>query len=137
ENRLRFVFETLTRIRDSVGSDLALGLRLIGDEMIIGGLDNEALAEIAQRLEKTGHIDFLDIDIGNYHTWPLNSAPMYIAPSHQVEYVAGIKQAVSRIPVLGCVGRLTDLLEASKFIEEGKMDMIGGARGFIAEPELV
>jgi len=137
ENRLRFLIEILQNIRSSTGKELAVGIRLIADEMIAGGLGNEQMAEIARRIEETRLLDFIDVDIGNFHTWPLNSAPMYIQPGHEIDYVSGIKEVVRTIPILGCAGRLTDLRLANEYIAAGKVDMVGGARGFIAEPELV
>src|SRR5439155_5373979 len=86
ENRLRFLIEVLQKISDSIGDQLAVGVRLIGDEMLAGGLDNDAMGEIAKKLEATRLLNFIDVDIGNYHTWPLNIASMYVAPGHEVEY---------------------------------------------------
>ena len=40
-NRLRFTFEVLEAVRASVGDRLLVGLRMIGDEDLVGGLDRD------------------------------------------------------------------------------------------------
>jgi len=135
ENRMRFLLETLQLIRKECGYDVALGVRMIADEMLPGGLSLEDNKVIAQKLEESGLVDFLDVDIGTYHTIPVMIAPHGIGPLHEVDYIAAIKSAVKRIPVLGCPGRLVDPYDAERLLAEGKMDMVGGARLFIADPE--
>lgn len=63
-------------------------------------------------------------------------APMFVEPHHEVEYIARIKRAVTKTPILGCIGRLIDPATAEKYVVEQMMDMVGGARGFIADPAL-
>jgi len=135
ENRLRFLLEILTAIREKYGRNFALGIRLNAEEFLPGGLSGEDMKPIARTLEDSDLLDFLDVHIGTYHQMPLHLAPMSIGPLHQVEYISEIKKAVRNIPVLGCAGRLTDPRDAERIITEGQMDMVGGARLFIADPE--
>src|SRR6185437_12892010 len=66
--RLRFARELLGRVREAAGVDMAVGIRLNTDELLPGGLGRDELAEIARRLDETGELDFLDLDIGTMHS---------------------------------------------------------------------
>ncbi|MFQ5762585.1 MAG: FAD-dependent oxidoreductase [Candidatus Bathyarchaeia archaeon] len=135
ENRMRFVVEIFDCIRQKVGYDVALGMRMDSEEFLPGGLGLDETKEIAKKLEATGKIDYLDVDIATYHSLPIMIAPPAIGPLHIVDYIAEIKQAVNKIPILGCAGRLTNPLDAERILQEGKMDMVGSSRPWIAEPE--
>ncbi|MFQ5998536.1 MAG: hypothetical protein ACE5KO_04445, partial [Candidatus Bathyarchaeia archaeon] len=135
ENRMRFVVELLERIRQKIGYDVALGIRMNIDEMLPGGLKIDETQILARKLEDTRLIDFLDVDVGTYHTLPFMIAPMNMPPLHQVDFISEIKKVVKKIPVLGCPGRLTDPRDAERLLSEGHMDMVGGARVHIADPE--
>lgn len=138
ENRMRFLVETLEQVRRAIGPDLALGLRFIADEMLPGGLGLEDLQEIARRIEATGLVDFFDVDLGTYHTLPLLYGMLDFVPAgYEVDWIAGIKAALGKTPVLGCIGKFSDPRLAEEIVAAGKMDMVGGARGHIADPELV
>ena len=50
-SRMRFAVEVLQAIRERVGPDFVVGIRMTGDEMLEGGLDREAAQEIAGRLD--------------------------------------------------------------------------------------
>lgn len=137
ENRMRFIVEVIDRIRTGIGSDLALGVRLCGDEMTPGGLTLDDSIEIARRLVDTGQVDFLSISLGNVSTATgVVVPPMYMPQGYGVYASAAIKEAIdSAIPVF-CVGRITDPLHAEKILADGQADMVGLTRAHIADPEI-
>ncbi len=138
ENRMRFPLEVVKRVRETLGNSMALGLRLIADEMLSGGLTGDDMQEIAKRFENTGLIDFLDVDIGTYHTLPLLYGMLEFVPAgFGADYIANIKHAVEKTPVLGCIGKFSDPMLAERLLTEKKMDMVGGARGHITDAEIV
>ena len=61
DGRLRFGWEVLGAIRERVGADYIVGLRMAVDERIAGGIDAEAGLSILQRLEADGLIDFVNV----------------------------------------------------------------------------
>jgi 2,4-dienoyl-CoA reductase-like NADH-dependent reductase (Old Yellow Enzyme family)/thioredoxin reductase len=133
-NRLRFALELLDAVREAAGPGLAVGMRLNTDELLPGGLSADDLAEIAARLDESGLVDFLDLDIGTMHTAPLMIAGSYVPPLPAEDFIAAIRPAIRRAAVLGCPGRMTDPAEADRLVREGAMDMVGAARAHIAEP---
>ncbi len=138
ENRLRFTFEVLESIRASIGSEILVGIRMIGDEGQIGGLRREESAEIAQTLASSGLLDFMNISGSSLATEEgLSKA---IPPSGTplmpfVSLAASIKDVVD-IPVLHAT-RITDVASARHAISAGLIDLAGMTRAHIADPHIV
>ncbi|MCP5033087.1 MAG: NADH:flavin oxidoreductase, partial [Actinomycetia bacterium] len=138
ENRLRFTFEVLESIREAIGTDIVVGLRMIGDEDEIGGLSRQESIEIAQRLASSGLLDFVNITSSSLATEEgLSKA---IPPSGTplmpfVSLAASIKEVVD-IPVLHAT-RITDVASARHAISSGLIDLAGMTRAHIADPHIV
>ncbi|MEO2156284.1 MAG: NAD(P)-binding protein, partial [Acidimicrobiales bacterium] len=137
-NRLRFTFEVLEAIRAATGEDLAVGLRMIGDEDQPGGLSREESIEIAVLLASSGLLDFLNVagpslatDDGLAKAIPPSGTPLM--PYLQV--AAAVKEAVD-LPVLHAT-RMTDLSSARHAISEGLIDLAGMTRAHMADPHIV
>ena len=138
ENRLRFTIEVLESIREAIGTDILVGIRMIGDEGQIGGLRREESAEIAQRLAASGLLDFMNITNSSLATEEgLSKA---IPPSGTplmpfVSLASSIKQTID-IPVLHAT-RITDVASARHAIASGLIDLAGMTRAHIADPHIV
>ncbi|NCG23010.1 MAG: FAD-dependent oxidoreductase [Actinobacteria bacterium] len=138
ENRLRFTIEVLESIREAIGTDILVGIRMIGDEGQIGGLRREESAEIAQRLAASGLLDFMNITSSSLATEEgLSKA---IPPSGTplmpfVSLASSIKQTID-IPVLHAT-RITDVASARHAIASGLIDLAGMTRAHIADPHIV
>jgi 2,4-dienoyl-CoA reductase-like NADH-dependent reductase (Old Yellow Enzyme family) len=138
ENRMRFVVECLQAAREGGGAGLAVGIRFNCDEMLPGGLTQEDAREVLSRLVSLGLIDFADLDIGvEPNQLPLASPPYFIPPHLFESFVAGVRDAAGSVPVISVIGRMTSVADAERVIASGVADMVGAARGLIAEPELV
>lgn len=138
ENRLRFVREALEVIREAAGPEMAIGVRYNCDEMLPGGLNQEAAAAALGRLVDDGLLDFVDLDVTvEPQQFPLGM-PNYQLPKFTYEsYVAAVGREVKSVPVLSCLGRVTSIADVEAALERGSADMVGMARGLIAEPHLV
>ena len=133
--RMRFLKEILEETRDAVGQGFAVGIRLNTDELLPGGLDSDALGEIAGCLDEARLVDFFDLDIGTMHTAPLMIAPSFVPTLPAEDFIVALRPAIRHAALLGCPGRMTDPAEAERLVAEGAMDMVGAARTYIAEPE--
>ncbi|MBW8834308.1 MAG: FAD-dependent oxidoreductase, partial [Burkholderia sp.] len=89
-------------VREAVGPDFCVGLRMCGDEFHEDGLDHEQLKEIAQAMSESGLIDYLGV-IGSgadtHNTLANCMPPMALPPEPFVHLAAGIKSVV-KIPVM-------------------------------------
>ena len=138
ENRMRFSMEVFEAIRNEVGDDYIVGVRMSGSEGQDGGLDQEQLTEIAKRLVATGMIDFVNVIRGRINTDLTLShlIPNYGTPlGPHLELAGAIKEAVD-VPVFNGA-RITDLETARHAIEAGLVDMVGMTRAHIADPYIV
>ena len=133
ENRMRFALEVIAAIRVEVGRDFTLGIRLCGDELIPAGLTLDNVREIAQRLEATGQLDFINTSIGEFHNLYLVEGSMHTPPGYQLFVSANLREAV-KLPVF-CTGRIKDPVQAERILREGLADMVDVVRGQICDPE--
>ena len=138
ENRMRFGLEVLDEIRAQVGSDYIVGIRMVMDEDMPGGLGPEEGLEIARRLIATGMLDFInvirghiDTDEGLAHVIPGMGTP---AAPHLA--FAGEVRAALGVPTFHAA-RISDLATASHAIREGLIDMVGMTRAHMADPHIV
>ncbi|MEO6893301.1 MAG: mycofactocin system FadH/OYE family oxidoreductase 2, partial [Ktedonobacteraceae bacterium] len=131
-NRMRFALEVITAVRAEVGRDFTLGIRLCGDELIPAGLTLDDVREIARLLEATGHLDFINTSIGEFHNLYMVEGSMHTPPGYQLFVSAGIRETV-KLPVF-CTGRIKDPVQAERILREGLADMVDVVRGQICDP---
>ena len=147
ENRYRFPAEIVKAIKAVCGEDFPVSLRysvtsktkgfgkgaLPGEEYVEVGRDMEESEKAAKYLQDAGY-DMLNCDNGTYDAWYWAHPPMYMQQNCNLADVEHIKKFVD-IPVV-CAGRMTPE-EAAKSIADGKIDAMGVARQFLADPEWV
>ena len=133
ERRARIVREVIAGIRNEVGRDLVLGIRIPGDEFIAGGLTLEHSIETVKILARDGLLDYFNTSIGTAtHTLYMVEASMHIPPGYQLFTAAALRE-VTDLPVIG-VGRIKDPVQAEQILDRGECDLIGMVRQQIAEP---
>ena len=134
EGRMRFAVEVLGAVRHAVGSSVAVGLRLVGDEEQWdgSGLKPDDCAEIAGQLEALGLVDFLDVSVGTSGMGMVR--PLYAKHCLGVAATAVIKKAVGDVPVFA-VHRILTPEEAEGILQRGEADAITLVRALIADAE--
>ncbi len=138
ENRIRFTMEVLESIREAIGTDILVGIRMIGDEDQIGGLTIAESADIAQRLATSGLLDFMNIAGSSLATEEGLSKAIPPSGTPLMPYVSlasSIKEVVD-LPVLHAA-RITDVASARHAISAGLIDLAGMTRAHIADPHIV
>jgi 2,4-dienoyl-CoA reductase-like NADH-dependent reductase (Old Yellow Enzyme family)/thioredoxin reductase len=136
--RLTFTFELLKAVRERVGRDFIVGMRFTADEALEGGISKAEGLQIAQRLQASGMIDFLNVVRGHIDTDPglTDLIPVQGMPSAPHLDLAGDIRAKTRFPTFHAA-RIPDVATARYAIQAGKVDMIGMTRAHIADPHLV
>ena len=136
ENRARILLEIVAAVRTRIGPDLALGVRLCGDELIEGGTRIDEAVAVARMVEATGHVDYINTSIGvATASLFMIEASMHIPPGYAMFIPSAIREAVD-LPVVG-VGRFKDPLQAERALQEGQCDLVGVVRGQIADADFV
>jgi 2,4-dienoyl-CoA reductase-like NADH-dependent reductase (Old Yellow Enzyme family) len=138
ENRMRFGTEVLTAVREAVGPDFVVGLRMCGDEFHEDGLDHETLKQIASAMAATKLIDYISV-VGSgadtHNTLANCMPPMALPPEPFVHLAAGIKSVVD-IPVMHAQS-IRDASQAERILAAGMVDLVGMTRAQIADPHMV
>jgi NADH:flavin oxidoreductases, Old Yellow Enzyme family len=138
ENRLRFLEEIVTGIRERCGKEFPLIVRLSVDEFYekIGlpeeGLHLEDGVKIAKCLEQLG-VDAIDVSSGTYETMNTAWEPTSFDQGWKINLPETIKKSVN-IPVIG-VAVIREPEYADIIIGEGKVDFVGSARQHFGDPE--
>ncbi len=138
DGRTLFPREVLTAIRDALGPDAILGVRLPGDELVEGGIRAPEAAAIGSRLAETGEVDYISVTAGN-NTFKLPRVdhwPPTPAPVGAFRHLSRAVKAAVNVPV-ATVGRVTTLALAEEILAAGDADLVGMVRAHIADPELV
>lgn len=134
DNRLRFAVEVLTAVRDAVGPEVAVGLRLVGDEEQWdgSGITPDLAAQIAVALSERGLVDFLNVSVGTSGIGMVR--PMYVRHAFAAETTGLIKRAVPDTPVFA-VHRIVTPEEAEAILDAGQADAVTVVRALIADAE--
>jgi len=134
EGRLQFLLEIIAAVRDRVGPDFPIMLRMSGDERRTGGRSLQETQFIARRLVAAG-VDALEISGGTIPTTFFAVVPPQgteLAPN--ANCAKAIKEVVD-IPIL-CVGRINTPQLAEFVIATGRADIVSMGRALNADPEM-
>ncbi|HEY0520137.1 MAG TPA: mycofactocin system FadH/OYE family oxidoreductase 2 [Ilumatobacteraceae bacterium] len=133
-HRCRLLLDIVGAVRRAIGTGLALGVRICGDELIDGGTTIDDAVEIAKLVEATGEVDYINTSIGvATATLFMIEASMHVPPGYAMFIPSAIRKAVE-LPVVG-VGRFKDPLQAERALAEGHCDLVGVVRGQIADAD--
>ncbi|MGB4588206.1 MAG: NADH:flavin oxidoreductase [Clostridiaceae bacterium] len=128
EGRIRFHLEVIKAVREAVGNDYPILLRLGAADYMDGGSDIEDAKAAAIAFEKAG-VDILDISGGFCgYVRPGVSEEGYFSPLTEE-----IKKVVS-IPVI-LTGGIIHAETADKLLIEGKADLIGVGRAIYMDSD--
>jgi len=132
ENRMRFALELIKAVRQAVGADYPVGIRISAVEFVPGGITLEESRSIAQILEMAG-VAYISVAAGIFESSPTIYGLMN-SPEDWKEYLwEGIKKVV-KVPVVAGGGlKHPDFCE--RLLKEGKADFIGLARPLLADPQ--
>jgi 2,4-dienoyl-CoA reductase-like NADH-dependent reductase (Old Yellow Enzyme family) len=136
DGRLRFLREAIAAVR-AAAPDLALGLRISGNEMEPNGLTAAEVVEACAALDGDGGLDYFNVTAGSsaslggsvHITPPMGLDAGYVAP-----YGAAVRERVSR-PVI-VTGRINQPQVAERILASGQADLCGMTRALICDPEM-
>ncbi|MDJ0607741.1 MAG: NADH:flavin oxidoreductase [Kiloniellales bacterium] len=138
ENRMRFSLEVLEAVRREVGPDFVVGIRMGSESDLEDDLTLEENLDIAEKMEQSGLVDFLNINRGQIesdqtlaHMMPGMSDPLGVH-LHVLKHFRGRV----KLPLFHAC-RIIDLASARHAVEAGLLDMVGMTRAHIADPHIV
>ena len=140
DNRIRFAREVIAEIRREVGDDYIVGIRMVFDEELPGGLSREEGFEIGRRLVADGGLDFVNVIQGHIETDEGLShviANMGTPQGPQVDFSGAVREALDAQSPVFHANRINDIATARYAVREGHLDMVGMTRAHMADPHIV
>jgi dimethylamine/trimethylamine dehydrogenase len=133
ENRARFWLETLELVREAIGDECAIAVRLCIEALGPAGVELEeglGFVGLADHL-----VDLWDVNVGSITEWSKDSGTSrFFSEGYQLEWTGRVREVTAK-PIVG-VGRLTNPDRMAEIIASGAWDLIGAARPSIADPFL-
>ncbi|MDB4402081.1 NADH:flavin oxidoreductase/NADH oxidase family protein [Algibacter sp.] len=136
ENRSRFVVEVYRKIRERVGENFPVGIKLNSSDFQKGGFSEEESMEVVKTLSKEG-IDLIEISGGTYE------APVMMGKRKEstikreayfIDYIEKVRK-ITNTPLMLTGGfRTTSVMRSA--ITSNKLDIIGIARPFAVFPNI-
>jgi 2,4-dienoyl-CoA reductase-like NADH-dependent reductase (Old Yellow Enzyme family)/thioredoxin reductase len=136
EDRLRYPLRVVRAVREALGPDRTLGIRMSFDEQRQGGLGVEEALAIAGKVTEAG-VDLISIIRGSIET---NAAmgmmipPMGTPSAPHLDFAGRVRAEVG-VPVMHA-GRIADVATARHAINDGLLDLVGMTRALMADPHL-
>lgn len=127
ENRVRIIREVIDAVREAVGDEFPVILRLGACDYIEGGNTGADALKAVKLLEKG--IDVLDISGG------MNGfiRPGYTGAGYFADITSAIRKEIS-IPVI-LTGGVQTAQDAEKLLADGSANLIGVARAMLSDPD--
>jgi 2,4-dienoyl-CoA reductase (NADPH2) len=130
-HRMRFGLEVIRTVRDRVGPDFPLSVRLGGNDFMTGGNTMEEIVQFAAELEKAS-VDLINVTGGWHESYvPQISSEV---PAGGYSYLAQQVKSAVNLPVAAS-NRINDPQIAEEILSLGHADLVSVGRGFLADPD--
>jgi 2,4-dienoyl-CoA reductase-like NADH-dependent reductase (Old Yellow Enzyme family)/thioredoxin reductase len=135
KERSRFVFEVIKEVRQKVGPDFPISLRISTEESIRGGYTADDMQTVLPDMVRAG-ADIIHASFGT-HGSPagITSPPAEYEPGFNAWLAKKVKEVVP-VPVIA-VGRFNDPAQADEVIARGDADLAAFGRQFLADPDFL
>ncbi|MBS7528660.1 FAD-dependent oxidoreductase [Fusibacter paucivorans] len=129
ENRMRFPREVIEKVRNYVGKDYPVILRISASDMMPGGYGIDFMQEFCASLEP-GLIDAISVT-GGWHESPVPQISAHVPEGGYALLAEAIKRVV-KVPVISC-NRINNGEIAEEILQKGLAEFVGVARGFLTD----
>lgn len=130
ENRVRFPREVIEKVRQAVGKDFPISIRMAGNDFVAGSNTSRETPLFARVYEEAG-VDIINVT-GGWHEARVPQLPMELPRAGYAYLAANIKKAVN-VPVMAS-NRISSPDEAEKILRDSMADMVNLGRVLIADP---
>ena len=127
ENRVRIVIEIVKKIREKLGNDFIIGIKLNTEDGNENGISEKGFLNTCKILENSG-VDIIEVSGTNFIKGKHKKPDFYDIASKLADYV--------NIPVI-LLGGVRDLESIDFALNNSKIEYIGMARTLLCEPDIV
>lgn len=133
ENRARFMLMALDAVREGVGPQFPIEIRLSGDDLTEKGLGMDECIKVAQMVDDK--VNLINVSCGNHEDPDMfcrTHPSAFYKRGVNVYLAAAIKEKV-KTPV-ACVGSLNDPAQMEEILANGEADIVEIGRAILADP---
>jgi 2,4-dienoyl-CoA reductase-like NADH-dependent reductase (Old Yellow Enzyme family)/thioredoxin reductase len=133
ENRMRFPLEAIRRIREAVGPDFPIQMRVSRHLKVPESFESEDMLEFLKRAHK--YVDMVNISAGmdTYHAGNVHAHTTIFEPHmYNLDFAAKVKETCDVL--VSVVGAVMTPEEMEAAIASGKVDAVVIGRQLIADP---
>ncbi|RKT51552.1 NADH:flavin oxidoreductase/NADH oxidase [Saccharothrix australiensis] len=127
ENRTRLAREVTAAVREAVGEDVPVLVRVSATDWVEGGWTDEDAVVLARDLAALG-ADLIDVSTGGN----VPKAEIPVGPGYQVPFAETVRRKAD-VPV-GAVGLITEARQAERIVADGSADLVLLARELLRDP---
>jgi 2,4-dienoyl-CoA reductase-like NADH-dependent reductase (Old Yellow Enzyme family) len=136
DGRMKFVIEVYKKIRENVGSEFPIGIKINSADFGRGGFSHHEAVEVARKLSELG-IDLIEISGGSYEAPVMTGAKIKGSTQKReayfLEYAADIKKVIS-CPLMVTGGFRTGEFMEEVLSESDQLDVVGLGRALCLNP---
>jgi 2,4-dienoyl-CoA reductase-like NADH-dependent reductase (Old Yellow Enzyme family) len=136
-DRARLAGRVLRAVRERVGADFTVGVRLSLGDFFPGGMELDDVIGIGRELAATARVDFFNLSGPGYHAFSLSIPPVGGPPDGWLAESSGrFRAAVEGVPVF-LVGGIRRPEQVDSILAAGQADVVALTREQLAEPAWV
>jgi len=131
ENRMRFGLEVAAAVRQQIGPDMVMSVRLSGSDYVPGSNTWREASVFAQELQRAS-VDLINITGG----WHQSRVPQIQAEVPRGNYVYLAQKIREKVDIPVAIGnRINNPALAESILQRGQADLVSVARGFLADDQ--
>lgn len=133
DNRKRLLIEVIRAVREAVGPEFPIAVKLNATDQLEGGLSQVDALEVVEALDQEA-VDLLDISGGTYFPGARLASDGAASGPYFLDFARQARQKTT-LPLM-LTGGFKSLSQARDAVAEGSVDIIGLARGLALVPDL-
>lgn len=132
-NRMRLLLDVVASVRESVGPEFPVGIKLNATDQLEGGFQQDEALGVIAALDGTD-IDLIDISGGTYFPGAASSSDRSGSGPYFLDFAERVRAKTTK-PLM-VTGGFKTLQQAESAILGGKADVVGLARALVLDPDL-
>ncbi|MDX8352602.1 NADH:flavin oxidoreductase/NADH oxidase family protein [Cognatiyoonia sp. IB215182] len=132
-NRMRLLLEVIDAVRDAVGPDFPVALKLNATDQLEGGFDKDEALEVIRVLDQTS-LDLIDISGGTYFPGAKSASDSAGGGPYFTDFGKAARKQTSK-PLM-ITGGFKTAAQAVQAVRDGAADIVGLARALVLAPDL-
>jgi 2,4-dienoyl-CoA reductase-like NADH-dependent reductase (Old Yellow Enzyme family) len=132
-NRMKPLLQSIEAVREAVGPNFPIAVKLNSSDQLVGGLDEDDALEVVAALDASS-VDLIDISGGTYFPGAKAASDGAGRGPYFVEFAKRARTKTSKPLML--TGGFKTRAQAEDAVRSGVVDVVGLARALVLEPSL-